>query len=133
LSIVVLNINSSHIALRFLFDLPARGRCPVIQTARTHRGTDTHWWAEHPPEIPACVIHAPGSHLAYLTAKAGSAKDGLPIVEEEDVFYQPFWALERTFGERPFTPRRDFSDVFLSATEALGNQKQKGSWQLRPK
>jgi hypothetical protein len=37
------------------------------------------------------VIHAPGSHLGYLTAKAaGSAKDGLPIVEEEDVFYQPF-------------------------------------------
>jgi Tn3 transposase DDE domain len=25
--------------------------------------------AEHPAQIPACKIHAPGSHLGYLTAK----------------------------------------------------------------
>jgi predicted N-formylglutamate amidohydrolase len=33
-----------------------------------YRGRDAHYWAP-PAQIPAGVIHAPGSHLGYLTAK----------------------------------------------------------------
>jgi hypothetical protein len=39
----------------------------ILRLSR-YRGRDAHYWAP-PAQIPAGVIHAPGSHLGYLTAK----------------------------------------------------------------
>ena len=35
---------------------------PARFAARSYRGRDAHYWAP-PAQIPACAIHAPGSHL----------------------------------------------------------------------
>jgi G:T-mismatch repair DNA endonuclease (very short patch repair protein) len=42
-------------------ELTRRGRSARI-AARSYRGRDAHYWAP-PAQIPAGVIHAPGSHL----------------------------------------------------------------------